>query len=219
MARRIDGLTHDPSEERSLPWATGLLARDYSQIERSTISPYRIVGFVEEAGGDVGATSLPVLGTASDLLNVVSQYDVDRIVVSLTDRRGQLPSQELLQAKMSGVRVEDAATTYERLTGKILTDGLKPSWLIFSEGFCASRATRVIKRMLDLFLSAVGLVIAGPLMLLTALAVWLDSPGPVLYCQDRVGEGGRLFTLCKFRSMRMTPSVERQCGPKTRTTG
>jgi exopolysaccharide biosynthesis polyprenyl glycosylphosphotransferase len=79
---------------------------------------------------------------------------------------------------------------------------LKPSWLIFSEGFCASRATRLVKRMLDLLLSAVGLVIAGPLMLLTALAVWLDSPGPVLYCQDRVGEGGRVFTLCKFRSMR-----------------
>jgi len=200
----FDGLTQDPHlEERVLIVGTGPLARTIAtQIRAQHDFAYRIVGFVEEAGGSVGATSLPVLGTAADLLSVVSQYDVDRIVVSLADRRGQLPSQELLQAKMSGVRVEDAATTYERITGKILTDGLKPSWLIFSEGFCASRATRLVKRMLDLLLSAVGLVIAGPLMVLTALAVWLDSPGPVLYCQDRVGEGGRVFTLCKFRSMR-----------------
>jgi lipopolysaccharide/colanic/teichoic acid biosynthesis glycosyltransferase len=115
---------------------------------------------------------------------------------------GKLPTEELLHAKLSGVRVEDAATTYERITGKIMTDGIKPSWLIFSDGFCPSRGTRIVKRIFDLVLSLVGLALAAPLMLLTAVAVRLDSPGPVLYRQDRVGENGRLFTLSKFRSMR-----------------
>jgi sugar transferase (PEP-CTERM system associated) len=206
----FDGLTHDPHlDERVLIVGTGPLARTIaSQIRAQHDFAYRIVGFLEESGGDTGATGLPVLGTAADLPRLIAQYDVDRIVVSLGDRRGQLPSQELLQAKLAGVRVEDAATTYERITGKILTEGLKPSWLIFSDGFRASRVTRVAKRGLDLLLATVGLALAAPLMLLTALAVWLDSPGPILYCQDRVGEGGRVFTLCKFRSMR----VDAECG-------
>jgi sugar transferase (PEP-CTERM system associated) len=120
----------------------------------------------------------------------------------MSDRRGKLPINELLQAKLAGVRVEDAATIYERITGKILIDGIKPSWLIFSDGFRASRLTRIVKRAVDVTLAAVGLVLAAPLMLLTTAAVRLDSPGPVLYRQQRMGEGGRLFTLFKFRSMR-----------------
>ena len=103
---------------------------------------------------------------------------------------------------MRGVRVEDATTTYERLTGKILIDDLRPSWLIFSDGFRASRLTRQTKRVFDLLLAMVGVVLAAPLMVLTALAVWLESAGPVLYRQERVGENGRVFTLYKFRSMR-----------------
>jgi sugar transferase (PEP-CTERM system associated) len=101
------------------------------------------------------------------------------------------------------VRVEDAATTYERITGKILVDDLKPSWLVFSDGFNASRVTRVVKRLFDLACAVAAFVVAAPLMLLTALAIRLDSPGPIFYCQERVGESGRRFTLCKFRSMRI----------------
>jgi sugar transferase (PEP-CTERM system associated) len=143
-----------------------------------------------------------VLGKAADLGTIIAEHQVDRIIVGLSDRRGRLPIQELLQAKLSGVRVEDATTTYERLTGKILLDDLKPSWLIFSDGFRASRITRVLKRMLDLSLSLLGFMLAAPLMALTALAIRLDSPGSVLYSQERVGENGRIFTVYKFRSMR-----------------
>jgi len=127
---------------------------------------------------------------------------VDRIVVGLTDRRGQLPLGELLQAKLSGVYVEDATSMYERLTGKIQIDDLRPSWMIFSEGFVVSRWTRMVKRGVDVALSSIGLVLASPFMLLTAIAVALDSDGAVLYSQARVGEGGRPFTVYKFRSMR-----------------
>jgi sugar transferase (PEP-CTERM system associated) len=104
---------------------------------------------------------------------------------------------------MSGVRVEDATTTYERVTGKILLDDLRPSWLVFSDGFRVSRMTRWLKRTIDLGFSIVLAVLAFPAMVLAALAIWLESGRPVLYCQERVGENGGTFTLCKFRSMRL----------------
>ena len=110
--------------------------------------------------------------------------------------------EELLRAKMAGIRVEDATTTYERVTGKILLDDLRPSWLIFSDGFRVSRVTRLMKRTIDLTLSLVMALVALPLMALTAVLVWLDDGWPVLYRQERVGENGRAFVLSKFRSMR-----------------
>jgi len=201
----FDSLTHDPHlEERVLIIGTGPLACTIAgQIGAQHDFAYRIVGFLEEPSATEPAVAgLQVLGTPSDLPRLVAQHDIDRIVVSLADRRGHLPVGELLQAKLAGVRVEDAATTYERITGKILTEGLKPSWLIFSDGFSASRATRVVKRISDLLFAGIGLIVAAPLMLLTALAIHLDSRGPIVYRQERVGEGGRIFTLCKFRSMR-----------------
>jgi sugar transferase (PEP-CTERM system associated) len=202
----FEGFTRDPHlEERVLIIGTGSLARTIAlQIRAQHDFAYRIVGFLEEPSGTetTAVAGLHVLGTPSDLPRLVAQHDVDRIVVSLADRRGHLPIHELLQAKIAGVRVEDAATTYERITGKILTDGLNPSWLIFSDGFCASSATRFVKRLFDLLLAGIGLLLAAPLMLLAAAAIRLDSRGPIFYCQERVGEGGRTFTLCKFRSMR-----------------
>jgi exopolysaccharide biosynthesis polyprenyl glycosylphosphotransferase len=90
---------------------------------------------------------------------------------------------------------------YERLTGKLLVEDLRPSWLIFSDDYCASRWTRRSKRAFDILLALVVLVLSTPFLVLTALAVWLESGSPILYRQERVGENGRLFTLNKFRSM------------------
>ena len=195
---------HDPHlEERVLVVGTGRAAQLVArQIGRQQDFAYRLVGFVDDDEGVELVRHHEVLGKAADLGAIIAEHQVDRIIVGLSDRRGRLPIQELLQAKLSGVRVEDATTTYERLTGKILLDDLKPSWLIFSDGFRASRLTRVLKRMLDLSLSMIGFVLAAPLMAITALAIRLDSPGPVFYSQERVGENGRIFTVYKFRSMR-----------------
>jgi sugar transferase (PEP-CTERM system associated) len=163
---------------------------------------YRLVGFVDDGEHSGQVRQHDILGTTDDIDRIVANKRVDRIVVGLSDRRGHLPIEQLLRAKLSGVRVEDATTTYERLTGKILIDDLKPSWLIFSDGFRASRWTRFVKRMLDLSLSIIVFIVAAPFMVLTALAVKLDSAGPVLYSQERVGENGRVFKIYKFRSMR-----------------
>ena len=191
-------------EERVLVVGAGPTARMVArQIQSQHDFGYRVVGFINDQSGGFGALNPGTLGTAEDIPRIVRDYDVDRIVVGLSDRRGRLPISELLQAKLSGIRVEDATTMYERLTGKILIDDLKPSWLIFSDGFVISRWTRFFKRTIDLVLASVGFVLAAPLTVLTALAVYLDSDGPILYCQERVGEHGETFTVYKFRSMRV----------------
>ena len=202
----FDGLTHDAHlEERLLIVGTGPMAQLVArQIQAQHDFAYRVVGYLSESddASEAEGLNLPVLGSAVDVARLAGLHQVNRVIVGISDRRGHLPIQELLRAKLSGVRIEDAATTYERMTGKILTEGLSPSWFIFSDGFRASRTTRAVKRVVDIALAGVGLVLAAPLMLLTAIAVRLDSPGPVFYKQERVGENDRLFTLCKFRSMR-----------------
>jgi sugar transferase (PEP-CTERM system associated) len=192
-------------EERVLFVGTGETARKVArQILDQHDFAYRIIGFVDDDVTRVGERIVNpgIVGTPEDIERLIAQHQVDRIVVGLSDRRGKLPVQELLRAKMAGVRVEDATTTYERITGKILIDDLRPSWLIFSDGFRVSRVTRLMKRTIDLTLSLVMLIVALPAMLVTALAILIEDGRPVLYRQERVGESGRTFTLSKFRSMR-----------------
>jgi sugar transferase (PEP-CTERM system associated) len=196
-------------EERVLIVGTGPTARMVArEIQSQHDFGYRVIGFVSDGGQPNGHSHPPTVGAPSDIPTLVRKHEVNRIVVGLSDRRGRLPVTELLQAKLTGTRVEDATTTYERLTGKILIDDLKPSWLIFSDGFIASRWTRFKKRAFDLVLASIGFVLAAPFTLLTALAVYLDSDGPILYCQERVGEHGKVFTVYKFRSMRVDAEKE-----------
>jgi sugar transferase (PEP-CTERM system associated) len=190
-------------EERILILGTGHAARMLAQqIGMRQDFGYRLIGFIDDNGRSL-VRRHDVLGSVQDIERLVAERDITRIVVGLSDRRGRLPIEELLRAKLSGVRVEEATTTYERLTGKILLDDLKPSWLVFSDGFRASRLTRTIKRLLDLSLSVIGFVLAMPLAGLIAIAIRLDSRGPVLYSQARMGQSGRVFTLYKYRSMRV----------------
>ena len=192
-------------QERILIVGTGDTARKVArQILDQHDFAYSIVGFIDQDAARIGdrIVNPAIIGTAADIPALVARHQIDRIVVGMADRRGRFPVEELLAAKMAGVRVEDATTTYERVTGKILIDDLRPSWLIFSDGFRVSRATRWMKRTIDLTFSIVLAVLSFPVMVLAAVAIWLESGGPILYCQERVGENGRPFTLCKFRSMR-----------------
>ena len=200
------------SMTRSLQWSerilvvgTGETARKVTrQILDQRDFAYRVVGFIDDDPARVGERIVNpgIIGTPADIARLISEHRIDRIVVGLPDRRGKLPVDELLAAKLRGVRVEDVTTTYERVTGKILLDDLRPSWLIFSDGFHVSPLTRWTKRAIDLTLSLLLAIVAAPAMLLTALAVAIESGFPVLYCQERMGENGRVFTLFKFRSMR-----------------
>lgn len=207
-------------EERILVVGTGETARKVvRQIIDQREFAYRVIGFIDDDKARIGERIVNpgIVGTPADIPALIARHQIDRIIVGLSDRRGKLPVEQLLSAKLAGIRVEDATTTYERVTGKILIDNLRPSWLIFSDGFHVSRLTRWMKRGIDLALSLIVAVLASPLMLLTALAVWLESGAPVLYCQERVGENGRTFTLCKFRSMRT--DAEKGGTPIWATTG
>jgi sugar transferase (PEP-CTERM system associated) len=131
--------------------------------------------------------------------------------VSLVDARGKLPMDKLLEMRLErGVAFDHLATVYEEYTGKIAVENLRPSWLIFSEGFRKTIALRSAKRLLDAVCSAIGLVVLAPVMAMVALAVKMTSSGPALYHQQRVGLHGRLFTVHKFRSMRQ--DAERETG-------
>jgi lipopolysaccharide/colanic/teichoic acid biosynthesis glycosyltransferase len=136
------------------------------------------------------------------LFGLVERLGVDRVVVALEDRRGQLPTTELLRCRLAGVRVQEREELYEHITGKIAVEAMRPSYLIFNRGFSRSLTGQLAKRGGDVALSLFGLALAWPVMLLTALAVRLSSRGPVLYTQERVGCDGAPFTLYKFRSMR-----------------
>ena len=163
-----------------------------------------IVGFVDPDPARVGAPVINpgVIGTIDDIPSITRARGVDRVVVSLGDARGKLPMDKLLEMKLDGVSFDHLASVYEELTGKIAVENLRPSWLIFSEGFKKSRVVQTGKRLIDIVASLVGLVLAAPLMVLVALAVKWTSPGPVVYRQKRVGQHGRVFTVLKFRSMR-----------------
>jgi sugar transferase (PEP-CTERM system associated) len=139
---------------------------------------------------------------AAHLMDVVRKQKVHRVIVAMPDRRGTIPMQELLDLRMHGVKIEEAASWLERISGKIEVENLYPSWLVFGEGFRRSPIFRVVRRGVSIVISLVGLILALPLLPLIALAVRLDSEGPIRYMQTRVGKGGRLFKVVKFRTMR-----------------
>jgi sugar transferase (PEP-CTERM system associated) len=164
-----------------------------------------IVGFVDPDPAKVGMPVINpgVIGTIEDIPTIVRARSVDRVVVSLADARGKLPMDRLLDMKLNGVTFDHLASVYEEYTGKIAIENLRPSWLIFSDGFQKRRLLTGAKRATDLVVSLVGLFLALPIMAVTAALIKLCSPGPALYHQQRVGQHGRTFTIHKFRSMRL----------------
>jgi sugar transferase (PEP-CTERM system associated) len=163
-----------------------------------------LIGFVDSDPRRVGTPLINpgVIGTVDEIPRIVRESLVDRVVVSLGDARGKLPMDKLLEMKLNGgVRFDHLASVYEEYTGKIAVENLRPSWMIFSEGFRKSRLLAAVKRVCDVLLAAIGLTVALPIILFVGFAIRLSSPGPVFYQQRRVGKDGRVFTLHKFRSM------------------
>jgi lipopolysaccharide/colanic/teichoic acid biosynthesis glycosyltransferase len=156
---------------------------------------------------DAGIEMPPVIGAMADVQRLAIEKEADLIVLSLSERRGQMPLKELLNLKFFGVQIEEAHKVYERVAGRILLDQLSPSWLILSEGFRKSRALLAAKRMSDIVVSIILFVIMLPVAILVALAIVLESGRPLLFRQARVGLDGRSFQIIKFRSMRqqLTP--------------
>ena len=163
---------------------------------------FKIVGFVAVRGEDVLVEPHNVIKHNATLMSIVEEYDVDEIVLAITDRRKGFPVDELLDCKMSGVEVADIASLFERQSGRILIDLLHPSWLIFSDGFSHGLARDAIKRTFDIIASSLLLLATFPIMLVAALLIFLEDRGPVFYSQIRVGKNWKLVNVLKFRSMR-----------------
>lgn len=144
-----------------------------------------------------------IIGDYSEIPSIAKPGDVDRIVVALDERRGKFPLDQLLLCRLKGIKVDDGVAFSEYLAGKLWVENLHPSSLIFSDGFKRSAILRKIKRCLDVLVSVVGLILFCPVSLIIALLIKIDSEGPVFYQQERVGEDGEIFSLLKFRSMRV----------------
>ena len=149
---------------------------------------------------------------AEHLMEIVHQQKVHRVIVAMPDRRGTIPMRELLDLRMRGVKIEEATSWLEKMSGKIEVENLYPSWLIFAHGFRRSSTFIVVRRLLSIVISLLGLIISAPLWPLVMLLVKLDSPGPMFYTQRRVGKAGRVFYVIKFRTMRQ--DAEAANGPQ-----
>lgn len=176
------------------------------QGERSVDElPYTVVGFLDleqNSAVDVPRELVIYRTGEESLLDLVRAWDIDELVVAIRDRRGSLPVRELLDCKLHEVSVTDLSSFIERERRYINLDSLNTSWLVFGSGFRRDAGRTFIKRSVDVLLCLLLLILTAPLMLLTALAIKLESPGPVFYCQERVGQGNKLYWLYKFRSMR-----------------
>lgn len=136
---------------------------------------------------------------------------VKKVVVALKEQRGSFPAKELLNCRTAGLDVLEGSSFYEMLTGKLLVTKINPSWLIFSDGFKKSRLLTFVKRIEDIFISSLMLILLFPLLLLTSILIKLESKGPVLFSQDRVGQNKNEYMMHKFRSM--VENAEKQTGP------
>jgi sugar transferase (PEP-CTERM system associated) len=204
----------------ALPWILGrqglaerilIVGSDHAAIEiareilcRGNLG-LRVIGFVSDDPKVQGKSLInpTVLGPVDMVADLAREHRVHRVVVGQQERRGKLNLEGLLRCKTSGVPVEEGVEYYEKLTGKIMLESLNlRSQLVFSKGFMVSRGTVALKRLADIVISCVGLLLAAPIMMAVGLAIRLESPGPVFFRQRRVGRFGREFTILKFRSMR-----------------
>lgn len=161
-----------------------------------------VVGYYPAGSEEAVATDARVFPRGVALDSLVKRYQVDEVIVAVREQRGGgVPMDQLLACRLQGTPVLDLAGFYERSKGQVPTESLKASWLVYGHGFVQGPIRTAVKRAFDVVCSSLLLTLASPLMLLTALLIKLDSPGPVIYRQERVGLRGRGFMCLKFRSM------------------
>ena len=199
-------LGHPDFGEKILIVGSGPLAVELARemLDRPDAG-YRIAGFVGSDPELLGKSLInpKVIGLTSELEDVVARENIDRIIVAMGERRGQLPTNELLQLSLTGkVNIEEGASFYERVTGRVSLNMIRPSWLIFSSRGRQARISGIARNVVHRLVALIGGFMSLPIALVTAVLIKFDSHGPVLYRQERVGKNGAPFTVLKFRSMR-----------------
>ncbi len=201
--------------EKVIVLGTGALARDMlRELRNRRDISYDIRYTLDCNNGEKDFQEfegIPIRSGFDNLCDLAEAEEVSSIIVALDQKRGVMPYKELLNCKVRGINIIDGESFYERVAGKLLVEKISPSWFIFSDGFVKSRISRITKRSIGLLFSAILLILSSPLILMVAVAIKLESPGPVLFSQERVGEYGEIFTLHKFRSMKA--NAEKESGP------
>ncbi len=196
--------------QKILILGVGPMARKLQESMAQYDHNYVLAGYVQPVGERVAVPPMQILAPLEGMLEAAAREKVQKIVISLSERRGVLPVKELLQARFRGIEIVDAASFHEELTGTLLVRNINPGWFIYSGGFCLNAFKRTLKRCCDFVLSLIGIGIVAPLLPIIALAIKLDSPGDILFSQIRMGEEEREFKLYKFRSM--AQDAERKTG-------
>lgn len=211
----IHSLTGHPEiGEKILVVGTGQTALDTAEaVWERRDAGYRIVGFVSENGAKprekLGRSE--ILGRAIDLEGIIRSEKIDRVVIAVRERRGAFPTEALLKMSLAGdVSIEECTSFFERITGKVHVDMLRPSWLIFAGRRRESPFRLLIREFVHRSMAFVGLVLSLPIAILTAVLIKIESRGPVFYRQERIGRNGRLFNVIKFRSMRIDAEADGQ---------
>lgn len=172
-------------------------------LKTSAFRHIRIVGFYPLDHAEVAVSPHRVLPRNLSIVETAQQRGVDEIIVAMQERRGDvLALDQLLSCKLEGIRVCEQSTFFESIRDEVRIDSLRASWLIYGEGFRQGRLRTFVKRSFDLSASLLLLALTLPVMLAAAIAIALESSGPVIYRQERVGRGGKHFDILKFRSMR-----------------
>lgn len=189
---------------RIMVFGTGARALEVKRAHEKLNPSSAIVGFFPSPNETNSLVPFDQIFPRSASLCATAQlHKVEEIVVALSERRGgSMPLRELLDCRLQGIRVLDLASYFEQTLGQIRLDSLYAGWLVFGDGFRQGYFRTAIKRLSDIVFASILLILAIPIMLLTALLIMIESGGPVLYRQERVGLNGRLFKVTKFRSMR-----------------
>ena len=192
-------------ESRIIFLGAGVLARECSDLalHNTQYHKYRIIGFVPMFGEESHVPGSAILPATQSLVSLAKKFNASEIVVSVQNRRGgSFPIQELLECKLNGIKVVDAASFFEREANQIRIDSLQPSWLVFGGGFDQSFLRTVGKRVFDLITSLMIFAVSLPAMIVAGLLIYLEDGAPIFYQQERVGKNGKTFMVLKFRSMR-----------------
>ncbi len=180
---------------------TGRVAGEIvSAIEDRKDSGFTIVCFVGEENPEVVPVGTRVYAEVEELYDLCALRRIEKIVIAVDEKRG-MPMHTLIRYKFMGIQVIDVVGFYEDLTGKVMVERVNPSWLLFSDGFYVSITKRGIKRIMDISVASVMLLISLPIFVVSAIVIKLESPGEVFYRQERVGKNGKVFRIVKFRSM------------------
>jgi sugar transferase (PEP-CTERM system associated) len=190
-------------ERRVLVIGTGPLAKLIGGLIVTTNHTHTLAGYFGCCRESVDVPDECIIGSGEEgIAEAARRENAEKIVISLTERRGGFPLSDLMHCKFSGIEVTDAPSFYEQVTGKLLLESITPGWFIFSNGFKVTRPARAFKRIFDKILSCLCLLVTLPLFPIIALAIKITSPGPVLFRQVRTGMHEKEFVLYKFRTMR-----------------